>query len=238
MGNKVVRFEKAKTAKDLLMATYDALAIHRWLGKYRHILHCDMSKNNVLTYPELNTEFLNAVNVSKRPTFIQRILATESSIIASDAKGGNIARAIGIGLLVNNAGSCQYYRMPEPSGTAKKRYIGTYGQEMYEGFCDTHSTVRGRAIRERHQFGILAGVFSSIARRHLRMPYTLVFISSLQCFTRCWSRFNLNAGNLRSVEGPEDSRGVVCIDPEEMEEPRCDCELWRSSKKLVTIASL
>ncbi|KAI0796233.1 hypothetical protein C8Q75DRAFT_367824 [Abortiporus biennis] len=181
MGSKGVRFENAKSVKDLLMATYDALEIHRWLGKQRRILHCDMNNKSVLMYPELNSTTRTTTMVSNPPRFINEILdpkftahlpqclltdfsqstpldpSDAADVLAELSKQTGtpiyIARAVGTGFLVNTSRSLKYHPMPELSGKAKKKYILAYGPETYDDFSDGQGTVHGRIPPENPQGG-------------------------------------------------------------------------------------
>ncbi|KAI0075775.1 hypothetical protein K474DRAFT_1773051 [Panus rudis PR-1116 ss-1] len=51
MGSTGEEFSEAKSVKDLLMAVYDAVEVHRTLVNERHVLHRDISFHNVMMYP-------------------------------------------------------------------------------------------------------------------------------------------------------------------------------------------
>ncbi|KAI0788727.1 hypothetical protein C8Q75DRAFT_719219 [Abortiporus biennis] len=74
MGSRGVPLSEAKSVKDILMTTYDVLAVHRWLGKRRRIIHRDIAKNNVLMYPKHRKNIKIRRVVSDPPQFIQNIL--------------------------------------------------------------------------------------------------------------------------------------------------------------------
>ncbi|KAI0788730.1 hypothetical protein C8Q75DRAFT_807465 [Abortiporus biennis] len=74
MGSRGVSLSKARSVKDVLMATYDVLAIHRWLGKHRRIIHRDIGKNNILMYPQYRKDIMDSQVVEDPPQLIKTIL--------------------------------------------------------------------------------------------------------------------------------------------------------------------
>ncbi|KAI0788742.1 hypothetical protein C8Q75DRAFT_807477 [Abortiporus biennis] len=77
MGSKGVPLSKARSAKDVLMATYDVLAVHRWIGNRRRIIHRDIAKNNILMYPQHRKDISSAKAVKDPPQVIRNILKGE-----------------------------------------------------------------------------------------------------------------------------------------------------------------
>ncbi|KAL4252872.1 hypothetical protein ABKN59_003599 [Abortiporus biennis] len=163
MGSKGVRFEKAKSVKDLLKSTYDVLEVHRWLGKHRRIIHRDMSKSNVLMYPELNLAMWSTANIFDPPIMIDDILGgfcssygvpqcllidfdhstSKSPLLQRTGTPIFIARAVNRTTLMKDSWSLNYHKMPELSGNAKDIYENAYGAKMYSSFCDTDGTTHG-----------------------------------------------------------------------------------------------
>ncbi|KAI0796219.1 hypothetical protein C8Q75DRAFT_888614 [Abortiporus biennis] len=163
MGSKGVRFEKAKSVKDLLKSTYDVLEVHRWLGKHRRIIHRDMSKSNVLMYPELNLAMWSIANIFDPPIMIDDILGgfcssygvpqcllidfdhstSKSPLLQRTGTPIFIARAVNRTTLMKDSWSLNYHKMPELSGNAKDIYENAYGAKMYSSFCDTDGTTHG-----------------------------------------------------------------------------------------------
>ncbi|OBZ76718.1 hypothetical protein A0H81_03222 [Grifola frondosa] len=90
MGSTGSRLDTAKSVSDLLKAIYDVLEVHRRVVMDCHILHRDMSINNILMYPR----HTNATSrqplkyVSDPPLFIDDILKPKQSAEASQSKEG------------------------------------------------------------------------------------------------------------------------------------------------------
>ncbi|CAL1717158.1 unnamed protein product [Somion occarium] len=75
MGSRGSKFYAAKSVKDLLMAIFDALEVHRALIARRQFLHRDLSMYNVLLYPEHAEDSIQGKKfIVNPPKFIDEIL--------------------------------------------------------------------------------------------------------------------------------------------------------------------
>ncbi|CAL1717125.1 unnamed protein product [Somion occarium] len=163
MGSRGSQFHLAKTVKDVLKATYDAIEVHRALFKRRRFLHRDLSMPNVLMYPEHSKKTMEGKQfISDPPKFIDEILGESNASLKSELmtdpalanalreeltmRTGTpryIARAVASGEVVHNKLSRTFSSMPSLEGRAKEIYQRVYGQESYDRYEDSAGTFHG-----------------------------------------------------------------------------------------------
>ncbi|KAI0076434.1 hypothetical protein K474DRAFT_1662954 [Panus rudis PR-1116 ss-1] len=164
---------QAKSVKDLLMAIYDAVEVHRTMVIQRRVLHRDVSIHNMMMYPQHGPESQNALMMKDPPKFIGDVLGVQhtqqdksraliidldngamlrdSAMNSSEsrelaARTGTpryIARSVCAGTLLDELYVKIFSKMPELSGKALELYTRTYSRTTYDKYTDKDGTFHG-----------------------------------------------------------------------------------------------
>ncbi|KAI0076428.1 hypothetical protein K474DRAFT_1644918 [Panus rudis PR-1116 ss-1] len=73
------KLNKAESVKDLLMAVYDLVEVHRTMVIQRRVLHRDVSMHNVMMYPQHGPKYENTATMKDPSKFIDDVLGVQST---------------------------------------------------------------------------------------------------------------------------------------------------------------
>ncbi|PIL29004.1 hypothetical protein GSI_09051 [Ganoderma sinense ZZ0214-1] len=166
-----LRFLKARTVQDLLMAVYDTLEVHRSQLHLRNVLHRDMSSYNILMYPiwgdvegreinqHLSPMIQDVLAGSTRPVekrfpsclsidYDNAALLDSEDVSPDDLKHRTgtpmyIARSVCLGEVFTQLTFRVGPPMPGLSDEARALYVGVHGEQRYERYKDIGGTLHG-----------------------------------------------------------------------------------------------